>query len=275
MRISPHPSQSGRRRRRPRRPAAAERLWRRGDDGGSTGRLRQDRGQDHLPDLEPEGQLQALLRGRRRRVREEVPRHRGAAGSTSPARATPTRSAPTPRAAPCPTSSTSRPTWSPRSPRPASPSTSARRRASTRRSTSPGAWKSHQIPGMDGTYAFPWYLNTGPLFYNKRLFKDAGLDADKPPKTYDQLFDDALRAGEEERRQGRHARQRPHHRGLRPLRRAADEQGRHRLHLQRRQGRRTPHRVQEVVRRQGAGRAGADRHARSRRARSSSPRPSP
>ncbi|MVO85052.1 extracellular solute-binding protein [Streptomyces sp. p1417] len=55
----------------------------------------------------------------------------------------------------------------------------------------PGAWKSHQVPGLDGTYAFPWYLNTGPLFYNKRLFKDAGLDADKPPKTYDELFADA------------------------------------------------------------------------------------
>ncbi len=57
----------------------------------------------------------------------------------------------------------------------------------------PGAWKSHQIPGTEGTYAFPWYLNTGPLFYNKRLFKDAGLDENKPPKTYDQLFDQALR----------------------------------------------------------------------------------
>ncbi|MEU1023171.1 extracellular solute-binding protein [Streptomyces sp. NPDC005900] len=57
----------------------------------------------------------------------------------------------------------------------------------------PGAWKSHQIPGAEGTYAFPWYLNTGPLFYNKRLFKDAGLDENKPPKTYDQLFDQALR----------------------------------------------------------------------------------
>ncbi|MFD9862853.1 extracellular solute-binding protein [Streptomyces alboflavus] len=55
----------------------------------------------------------------------------------------------------------------------------------------PGAWKSHQVPGLEGTYAFPWYLNTGPLFYNKRLFKDAGLDANKPPKTYDELFDDA------------------------------------------------------------------------------------
>ncbi|MEI5103079.1 extracellular solute-binding protein [Streptomyces sp. PmtG] len=56
----------------------------------------------------------------------------------------------------------------------------------------PGAWKSHEVPGLEGTYAFPWYLNTGPLFYNKRLFKEAGLDAAKPPKTYDELFDDAL-----------------------------------------------------------------------------------
>ncbi|MFI1171956.1 extracellular solute-binding protein [Streptomyces melanogenes] len=56
----------------------------------------------------------------------------------------------------------------------------------------PGAWQSHQIPGMQGTYAFPWYLNTGPLFYNKRLFSDAGLDAAKPPKTYDEVFADGL-----------------------------------------------------------------------------------
>ncbi|RII18709.1 sn-glycerol-3-phosphate-binding periplasmic protein UgpB precursor [Streptomyces sp. YIM 130001] len=52
-----------------------------------------------------------------------------------------------------------------------------------------GAWKSHQIPGTDGTFAFPWYLNTGPVFYNKKLFEDAGLDPDKPPKTYDDVFD--------------------------------------------------------------------------------------
>ncbi|MFV8185032.1 MULTISPECIES: extracellular solute-binding protein [unclassified Streptomyces] len=55
-----------------------------------------------------------------------------------------------------------------------------------------GAWASHQIPGMTGTYAFPWYLNTGPLFYNKSLFKQAGLDAGSPPRTYDELFADAL-----------------------------------------------------------------------------------
>ncbi|MEU4347881.1 extracellular solute-binding protein [Streptomyces sp. NPDC023838] len=57
----------------------------------------------------------------------------------------------------------------------------------------PGAWQSHQIPGMRGTYAFPWYLNTGPMFYNKRLFKDAGLDAEKPPRTYEEVFAAALR----------------------------------------------------------------------------------
>ncbi|MFJ4952704.1 extracellular solute-binding protein [Streptomyces sp. NPDC088760] len=57
----------------------------------------------------------------------------------------------------------------------------------------PGAWASHRIPGMKGTYAFPWYLNTGPLFYNKALFRQAGLDPDQPPKTYDELFADALR----------------------------------------------------------------------------------
>lgn len=60
----------------------------------------------------------------------------------------------------------------------------------------PGAWASHWIPGMTGTYAFPWYLNTGPLFYNKTLFKEAGLDAEQPPKTYDEVFAAALRMAE-------------------------------------------------------------------------------
>ncbi|MGI5141767.1 ABC transporter substrate-binding protein [Streptomyces sp. CA-106110] len=55
-----------------------------------------------------------------------------------------------------------------------------------------GAWTGQQTPGVTGTYAFPWYLNTGPLFYNKNLFKKAGLDPDTPPRTYDELFADAL-----------------------------------------------------------------------------------
>ncbi len=52
----------------------------------------------------------------------------------------------------------------------------------------PEAWQGNALPGLAGTYAFPWYLNTGPLFYNKALFRDAGLDPEKPPKTYDELF---------------------------------------------------------------------------------------
>ncbi|MEU9115358.1 extracellular solute-binding protein [Streptomyces sp. NPDC048483] len=55
-----------------------------------------------------------------------------------------------------------------------------------------GAWQSQKMPGMPGVYAFPWYLNTGPMFYNKELFRQAGLDPEKPPKTYHQLFKDAL-----------------------------------------------------------------------------------
>ncbi|WP_318205924.1 sugar ABC transporter substrate-binding protein [Streptomyces sp. SCL15-4] len=57
----------------------------------------------------------------------------------------------------------------------------------------PGAWAGHKVPGLTGTYAFPWYLNTGPLFYNKALFEKAGLDPGQPPKTYGELFADALR----------------------------------------------------------------------------------
>jgi multiple sugar transport system substrate-binding protein len=55
----------------------------------------------------------------------------------------------------------------------------------------PESWAGNAMPGLDGSYAFPWYLNTGPLFYNKSLFKQAGLDASKPPRTFDELFADA------------------------------------------------------------------------------------
>ncbi|MFF7091861.1 ABC transporter substrate-binding protein [Streptomyces rubradiris] len=60
----------------------------------------------------------------------------------------------------------------------------------------PGAWAGHRVPGTTGTYAFPWYLNTGPLFYNKALFEKAGLDPGKPPRTYDELFAVALEMAE-------------------------------------------------------------------------------
>ncbi|QXE33935.1 sugar ABC transporter substrate-binding protein [Streptomyces sp. GMY02] len=64
--------------------------------------------------------------------------------------------------------------------------------AAFRKEYLPDAWKSQQIPGVEGTYGFPWYLNTGPMFYNKRLFEEAGLDPEKPPTTYDEVFDAGL-----------------------------------------------------------------------------------
>ncbi|WP_367138341.1 MULTISPECIES: ABC transporter substrate-binding protein [Streptomyces] len=52
----------------------------------------------------------------------------------------------------------------------------------------PEAWQGNVLPGLGGSYSFPWYLNTGPLFYNKALFRQAGLDPEKPPKSYGELF---------------------------------------------------------------------------------------
>lgn len=56
----------------------------------------------------------------------------------------------------------------------------------------PGAWQGFAMPGQPHSYSFPWYLNTGPDFYNKKLFTDAGLDPNKPPRTYQELKDQAL-----------------------------------------------------------------------------------
>ncbi|MFI1970910.1 ABC transporter substrate-binding protein [Streptomyces cinnamoneus] len=60
----------------------------------------------------------------------------------------------------------------------------------------PEAWQGNTLPGLDGSYAFPWYLNTGPLFYNKALFRSSGLDPEKPPKSYEELFATAMTMAE-------------------------------------------------------------------------------
>lgn len=54
------------------------------------------------------------------------------------------------------------------------------------------AWQAFEIPGKGGCYGFPWYLNTGPIFYNKALFGQAGLDPDKPPTNFKELEQQAL-----------------------------------------------------------------------------------
>jgi multiple sugar transport system substrate-binding protein len=54
------------------------------------------------------------------------------------------------------------------------------------------AWRAYEIPGKGGCYGFPWYLNTGPVFYNKALFQQAGLDPAKPPTTFQELEQQAV-----------------------------------------------------------------------------------
>jgi multiple sugar transport system substrate-binding protein len=46
--------------------------------------------------------------------------------------------------------------------------------------------------GIDGgTYGYPFYLNTGPSFFNTALLTKAGLDPKNLPKTYGELFTQA------------------------------------------------------------------------------------
>jgi len=41
----------------------------------------------------------------------------------------------------------------------------------------------------DHIYALPLYSNSYAFFYNKRLFKEAGLDPEKPPKTWNEVLE--------------------------------------------------------------------------------------
>src|SRR5699024_6417390 len=56
----------------------------------------------------------------------------------------------------------------------------------------PAAWDATTFPSLDGaTYGFPWYVNTGPYFFNTQLFEQCGLDPENVPATYDELFEQA------------------------------------------------------------------------------------
>lgn len=52
-----------------------------------------------------------------------------------------------------------------------------------------GGVAAYTYEGLDGTYAFPWYLGTELNYWNKDLLAKAGLSA--PPKTFDETLDAA------------------------------------------------------------------------------------
>jgi multiple sugar transport system permease protein len=53
----------------------------------------------------------------------------------------------------------------------------------------PAAWNEATYHGKQ--YAIPWGIDIRPLYYNRAMFRKAGLDPDKPPQTWDELIADA------------------------------------------------------------------------------------
>lgn len=49
-----------------------------------------------------------------------------------------------------------------------------------------GAWQASKFDGK--TFGLPWYLTTGVVFYNRDLFRKAGLDPEKAPKDFEELY---------------------------------------------------------------------------------------
>lgn len=41
------------------------------------------------------------------------------------------------------------------------------------------------------TYAFPWYLTMSVFMYNKKIYEEAGLDPTQPPKTWEEVVEQA------------------------------------------------------------------------------------
>ncbi|MBT2442587.1 sugar ABC transporter substrate-binding protein [Streptomyces sp. ISL-36] len=51
-----------------------------------------------------------------------------------------------------------------------------------------GGTAAYRFAGQDGTYGYPWYLNTDVNYWNSTLLTRYGLDPKKPPATLDELI---------------------------------------------------------------------------------------
>lgn len=55
----------------------------------------------------------------------------------------------------------------------------------------PQVWGGSEFSGKSiekGVYGFPWYMNIDVAYINKDVYARCGLDVNKPPKTYEDLF---------------------------------------------------------------------------------------
>lgn len=55
----------------------------------------------------------------------------------------------------------------------------------------PGALDAYRYAGLDGTFAYPWYLTADLNYWNTEMFTNAGLDPAAPPTTLDELVEQA------------------------------------------------------------------------------------
>jgi putative chitobiose transport system substrate-binding protein len=57
-----------------------------------------------------------------------------------------------------------------------------------------GVWKSNTFDGK--TFGIPWYLSSQVTMYNTKIFEEAGLDPNSPPKTFEDLAEVAKQVKE-------------------------------------------------------------------------------
>ncbi|GAB2502862.1 extracellular solute-binding protein [Promicromonospora xylanilytica] len=55
----------------------------------------------------------------------------------------------------------------------------------------PGALDAYRYAGVEGTFAYPWYLTADLNYWNTEMFANAGLDPAAPPTTLDELVEQA------------------------------------------------------------------------------------
>ncbi|MFI6816463.1 ABC transporter substrate-binding protein [Nonomuraea sp. NPDC050328] len=55
----------------------------------------------------------------------------------------------------------------------------------------PGGLEAYRFAGLDGTFGYPWYLNTDVNYWNSELLTKYGLDPKQPPADLDALIEQA------------------------------------------------------------------------------------